>query len=156
MHSMKTGLLFSSLLMVAFLACNKDKFQTKPQLKFKSKNTDVVEANTDLRITLEYTDKEGDVDDSLLVVRQRLNRRGPVTLPASPYPIPKFPDTNKGQFEITLGYQFGLVFGLSPLRIPGSNPARNEPDTLNLKFVARDKAGNKSDTLTLSDIIVIR
>jgi hypothetical protein len=153
---MKTGLFFVSLFFTVLLACSKDKFQTKPQLKFKSKNTDVVAQNGTLRVTLEYTDKEGDVDDSLFVVRQRLNRRGSVTLPASPYPIPKFPDTNKGEFEITMTYQFGLVFGLSPLRVIGSNPAKNEPDTLNLKFVARDKAGNKSDTLTLNNIIVIR
>ena len=153
---MKTGLLLASLFIVTFLACGKDKFQTIPQLKFKSKNTDVVGINNDLRIILEYTDKEGDVDDSLLVVRQRLNVRGPVTLPVSPYTIPDFPATNKGEFEITLTYQFGLIFGLAPLRIPGSNPVRNEPDTLNLKFVARDKAGNKSDTLTVSNIIVNR
>jgi hypothetical protein len=153
---MKSGSLLYSLLFVAFIACSKDKFQTKPQLKFKSKNTAEVAQNGTLRITLEYTDKEGDVDDSLLMVRERLNQRGPVILPASPYLIPKFPDITKGEFEITLTYQFGLIFGLSLIRIPGSNPARNEPDTLNLKFVARDKAGNKSDTLTVSNIIVIR
>jgi hypothetical protein len=153
---MKNGLLFVTLFFTILLACSKDKFQTKPQLKFISKNTDVVAQNGTLRITLGYTDKEGDVDDSLLVVRERLNRRGPVILPASPYMIPKFPDITKGEFEITLTYQFGLIFGLSPIRIPGSNPARNEPDTLSLKFVARDKAGNKSDTLTVSNIFVNR
>lgn len=153
---MKTGLLFALICLIAILACSKDKFETKPQLKFKSKNTDIVSVNGSLRIILEFTDKEGDVNDSLLVVRQRLNRRGPVTMPASPYPIPKFPATKKGEFEVTLEYQFGLIFGLSPLRIIGSNPAQNEPDTLNLKFVARDKAGNKSDTLTVEKIIVRR
>ena len=153
---MKTRLLFALICLIAILACSKDKFETKPQLKFISKNTNIVGINSNLRIVLEFTDKEGDVNDSLLVVRQRLNRRGPVTMPASPYPIPKFPATKKGEFEVTLEYQFGLIFGLSPLRIIGSNPAQNEPDTLNLKFVARDKAGNKSDTLTVENIIVRR
>ena len=153
---MKTGLLFIFICSLAFSACSKDKFETIPQLKFKSKNTDIVNINGSLQIVLEYTDKEGDVSDSLLVVRQRLNKRGPVTMPASPYPIPSFPHTKKGEFEITLEYQFGLIFGLSPLRIIGSNPPQNEPDTLNLKFVARDKAGNKSDTLTVENIIVRR
>lgn len=146
------GLLFA----LGLLACGKDKFQTIPQLKFISKNTDVVAQNGTLRITLQFTDKEGDVNDSLLVVRQRINRSNPVTAPASPYAIPNFPATTKGEFDITLTYQFGLIFGLTPIRIPGSNPTRNEPDTLNLKFVARDRAGNKSDTLTLRNIIVIR
>jgi hypothetical protein len=149
---MKTGL-FCILLILSLIACSKDKFQTKPQLKFKSKNTGVVEVNQSLIITMEYTDKEGDVDDSLILVRQRLNRRGLVTLPPSPYPIPKFPNTNKGEFEVTLGYQFGLIVGLPPIRIPGGG---NEPDTMNLKFVARDHEGNKSDTLVVSNIIVKR
>ncbi len=153
---MKTGLFIALLFTFAFLACNKDRFETKPQLKFKSKNTDIVGINGNLRLLIEFTDKEGDVSDSLLIVRQRLNKRGPVTLPASPYGIPKFPATKKGEFEITLEYQFGLIFGLSPLRIIGSNPPQNEPDTLNLKIVARDKAGNKSDTLTIENIIVRR
>lgn len=153
---MKTGLLLAFLISITFLSCSKDKFETKPQLKFKSKNADIVGINGSLRILIGFTDKEGDVSDSLLLVRQRLNKRGPVTLPVSPYKIPNFPATKKGEFEVTLEYQFGLIFGLSPIRITGSNPPQNEPDTLNLKFVARDKAGNKSDTLTVNNIIIIR
>lgn len=153
---MKTGLFLMSLILITVIACNKDKFETKPQLKFKSKNTDLVQVNGDLRINIEYTDKEGDVDDSLIVVRQRLNRRGPIILSPSPYGIPSFPDTNKGQFEITFAYQLGLIFGIPALTIPGSFPVQRETDTLVLKFVARDKAGNKSDTLTVSNIYVKR
>jgi hypothetical protein len=66
------------------------------------------------------------------------------------------PNTDKGEFEISLNYQFGLVFGLSPLRVPGSNPVRNEVDTLRLKIVARDAAGNKSDTLVVDNVYVTR
>lgn len=153
---MKTGALFTFLFIIIFSACNKDTVTTKPQLEFKSKNTDVVQVNESLYVVLGFTDKEGDADDSLFVVRQRLNKKGAVTMPPSNYTIPKIPTFTKGEFEITLSYQFGLIFGLSPIRIPGTNPTKYEPDTLNLKFVARDMAGNKSDTLTLSNIIVIR
>jgi hypothetical protein len=45
---------------------------------------------------------------------------------------------------------------LPPLRIPGSNPVRNEIDTLRLKIVAKDKAGNKSDTLVVNNVYVTR
>ena len=138
------------------IACDKDKFETVPQLTYISRNTDIVPVNGSLRVVVEYTDKEGDVSDSIFIVRQRLNTRGPVQLPASPYNIPDFPHTGRGEFEITLDYQFGLVFGLPPLRIPGSNPVSNEIDTLNLKIVAKDNAGNKSDTLVISNIYVTR
>jgi hypothetical protein len=152
---MKTGL-FLSAFFVLIIACGKDKFQTVPQLKFKSRNTDIVPQNGDLRLVVEYTDKEGDVSDSIFIVRQRMNIRGPVQLQASPYNIPDFPKTSKGEFEITLAYQFGLIFGLPPLRVPGSNPIRNEIDTLNLKIVAKDKEGNKSDTLVIGSVYVVR
>ena len=138
------------------IACGKDKFETVPQLELRSRNTDVVPVNGTLRLNIEFRDKEGDVSDSLLIVRQRLNVRGPIQLPPSPYGIPDFPHTDKGEFEVSLEYQFGLVFGLPPLRIPGSNPVRNEIDTLRLKIVARDKGGNKSDTLVVDNVYVIR
>lgn len=147
---------FLLLVVGAATACSKDKYETKPQLKFKSANYDVVPLSATLEINIEFTDKEGDVSDSIFFVRQRLNKRGPLTLPVLPYKIPDFPNTSKGEFQVNLNYSNDLTLQLQPIRIPGSNPSRNEPDTLNLKFVAKDKGGNKSDTLTLSNVIVIR
>jgi hypothetical protein len=110
-----------------------------------------------LRLNIEYTDKEGDVSDSLFITRQRLNMKKPVTSKESPYDIPSFPTMNKGEFEITLDYFNDLTFNLTPIPIPGSgNPAKNEIDTLRLKIVAKDKAGNKSDTLVVDNVYVIR
>lgn len=148
--------MFAVIVALAIISCDKDKFETIPQLKLKSRNTDVVPANGTLILSIEYTDKEGDVNDSLFIVRQRLNLKGPIQLAASPYNIPDFPKTDKGEFEINLTYQFGLVFGLSPIRIPGTNPVRNEIDTLRLKIVAKDKEGNKSDTLVIDNVYVTR
>ena len=153
---MKTRIWPALIIAFALVACGKGKFETVPQLTLKSRNTDIVPVNGTLRLNVEYTDKEGDVSDSLFIVRQRLNIHGPVQLAASPYNIPDFPNTDKGEFEISLAYQFGLVFGLPPIRIPGSNPVRNEIDTLRLKIVAKDKAGNKSDTLVVDNVYVTR
>jgi len=151
---MKSIISISALLLV--LACNKDKFQTIPQLTVKSVSDKLVPFNGSIDVTLEFTDKEGDVNDSIFVIRQRVNRRGPLVRPASPYKIPAFPNTTKGEFIVSLEYNLGLTFGISPIRIVGSNPARNEPDTLNIKFVAKDQAGNKSDTVTVENVIITR
>jgi hypothetical protein len=141
-------------LIVAVVSCNKDKFQTKPQIKIKSTNyEEVVPKTGTLRINLEFTDKEGDVSDSILIVRERLNLKSPAVLPALPYKIPAFPNNSQGEIQVDLDYDFGLTLGLSPIPVPGSVPARNEPDTMNLKFVVSDKAGNKSDTATLGIIV---
>jgi len=153
---MKTRIWLALIITFGMISCGKDKFETIPQLEYKSRNTDIVPVNGSLRLNIEFRDKEGDVSDSVLIVRQRLNKRGPVQLPANPYGIPHFPTTDKGEFEITLDYQFQLITGLAPIRIPGSNPVKNEVDTLRLKIVARDHAGNKSDTLVVDNVYVIR
>ena len=153
---MKTRIWLAVIITFGMLACGKDKFETKPQLTLRSMSPEVVNKPDPLRLNIEYTDKEGDVSDSLFIVRQRLNVRGPIQLAPSPYDVPDFPHTDKGEFEISLEYQIGLIFGLPPLRIPGSNPVKNEIDTLRLKIVAKDKAGNKSDTLVVDNVYVIR
>ena len=65
---MKTIITVAVIIALTILACGKDRFQTVPQLKLKSRSTDVVPANGNLRLNVEYTDKEGDVSDSILIV----------------------------------------------------------------------------------------
>jgi hypothetical protein len=149
-------MLYSLAVVLLLVACDKGKFETKPQLTFKSVNYSEVPFNAPLQIVLEFTDKEGDVSDTLFFIRQRLNVSDPVTPVPSIYQLPEFPNTTKGDIEINLDYQTDLTFNLPPIRIPGSNPERNEPDTMRYKIVARDKEGNLSDTLTINDIIVNR
>lgn len=139
---------------LAFSACNKDKVETKPHVTFKSFNTDVVELNETLRVTLDFTDQEGDLD-SLFIVRERLNSRGP-SYKLLPYGIPEFNGETRGQLLITMQYQQDIVVNLNALRIPGSNPPAYEADTLQLKFYVKDRAGNISDSTSPKQLIVIR
>lgn len=137
-----------------FVACNKDDFETKPQLKVESQNYDIVPKGEPLRLTFTYTDKEGDVDDSIYVVRTRLNQRGQYSdAKAFGYKIPSFPDEQKGEIELNMTYANDLTFGLSPVDIPGSN--NKELDTLLMKFVLIDKKKNASDT-AFANVIVER
>lgn len=153
---MKRNLVFLFLL-VAVVACDKDKFQTKPQIQLKSQNTSTVDANESLRLVIEFTDKEGDVNDTLYIKKERLNRRKVATLRDSmDFKVPDFPTRTLAELMVNLEYENHLKSAVNAPRIPGSNPAVFEPDTLNIKFVLKDKAGNKSDTLTVPNIIVIR
>ncbi len=148
-----------SLLIVALAACNKDKFQTKPQIKIKSQSSEVVGPNTFLRVVLEFTDKEGDLElDSAIVLRkQRLNKRvvTPTLRDVVYLELPQFPNNNLGEIELDLDYQNHLISAQTPPNIPGTNPQRKESDTLRLKFVLKDKAGNVSDTAE-TNVIVLR
>ena len=150
---MKTRILLAVIIVFGMISCDKDKFETKPQLEYLSRNTEVVEVGQDFRLNIEFRDKEGDVSDTLFIVRQRLNKKGPVQLAASYYLIPDFPKTDKGEFEITLKYGDHLTAALTPIPLPGS---RKEVDTLRIKIVARDLGGNKSDTLVVDNVYVNR
>lgn len=148
-----------SLGLLAFVlaACDKDKFQTKPQLTVKSLSSDVVPFNGTLRVTLEFTDKEGDVSDSLILVRERLNARGRVRLNPESRIVAGAPaGTTQAEILLDMDYNNWLTSQLTRIRIQGtSNPEKYEPDTLSLKFVVRDAAGNKSDTAA-ARVVVIR
>lgn len=144
-----------SVIILAIAGCSKDKVETKPHLKFKSFNGDKLPVGIDARIILEFTDQEGDLD-SIFVIRQRVNLR---TVPGSQIidlGIPKFGGQNSGELQVSLDYGTQLTFNLPPLRIPGSNPPQYEPDTLNLRFYGKDKAGNTSDTIGPERLIVMR
>jgi len=154
---MKIRICFALIIVFGMIACDKGKFETVPQLTLKSRSPEKepVEVGDPLRLNIEYTDKEGDVSDSLFILRQRLNQNGAVTPPKSPYDIPTFPTIDKGEFEITLTYVYDLTVNLTAISIPGSS-SKKEIDTLRLKIFARDKDGNKSDTLVVDNVYVIR
>jgi hypothetical protein len=139
---------------VILVACDKDQFETKPTLKLESLSSEFISKNQGLDITFSFTDKEGDVNDTLFVSRTRLNKRSIVTRPFIPYQIPDFPKTVKGEIVLRLAYTSGLTLGINPLSIP-NQAGKFEPDTLLLRFVLKDKENNKSDT-AIANVIVER
>jgi hypothetical protein len=144
---MKALLLISPFLILS-LACNKDKFQTKPSIKVKSITNQVADPGTDVQVTLTYTDKEGDLGNGeLMYIVHRLNIKPipgggagidqPDTIR---YTLPEFPDKSKGEIQVRIPYDF-------------LNEDLNDNDTLQLKMAVRDMAGNASDTLQTETII---
>ena|SRR5215203_2054549 len=142
---MKKVILFLS---VCFLiACDKDKFETKPQIEVDSYNTKALPPNATLVINLKFTDKEGDLGrGQFTYLPVRLNRR---RLPGDqdyfpiPLPIPDFTDHNNGKFELKMDWKF-------------LHKSDRENDTINFKFVAVDRAGNISDTVTSDQVVILR
>lgn len=153
---MKFRVIIAAVLVFTLIACNKDKFQTKPTISIKSINNEVVPQNGTFIITLECTDKEGDVEDSLILIKKRLNRRVVTTVRDTlRFKIPTFPANSRTEIQAVLDYQ-NILSALNPPNIPGSNPLQREVDTLVLRMAVRDKAGNTSDTVESRQIYVIR
>ncbi|HEX2535123.1 MAG TPA: hypothetical protein VHK69_15365, partial [Chitinophagaceae bacterium] len=143
---------FFLLLTGTVLACSKDKFQTKPQLRLKS-HSGVVANNQEsfFQAIVEYTDKEGDIQDSFYFKKTRINLRETAVSDSDFYfKVPEFPARTQGELQVSIPGT-AMAASTNP-RIPGSDPAVNENDTLIVKMVARDKAGNWSDTLIINNV----
>lgn len=146
-------ILFFGLLLTLVVSCSKGKLQTVPQVSIKSFNTDIVPPGGVLVADLDFTDKEGDLD-SVIVIRQRSNARGP-DYKRIPFPVPRFDGQSRGVVSVYMDYSNVLTLALNEIRIPGGN-GQNQPDTLQLKFRLKDKAGNYSDSTSAKQVIVIR
>jgi len=146
---MKWKALFALACITVVIACSKDKFQTRPQIKIKSMNGNIIPVGADLIIRLEFTDKEGDLgEDTLLSIRNRTNLRPLPPGGSSPDTIyniiPEFPDKNKGELEVKYNWTTYL------------HQSDVENDTIFFKFVAKDRGGHVSDTVTSEQIVVLR
>ena len=124
------------------IGCKKDKYTTKPQLKYQSVNTTVLGRGETLVFNLSFTDAEGDLSDTLFIVKfeptcvnSRFNAK---------YPLPPFPTGKNQSGDLVVTFQYNEV------------PPKCFPkfDTAVFKFVLKDKAQNKSDTAVSETIII--
>lgn len=136
-------------LLVLFVSCGKDSFNTVPTLKYESVNTRVLDNGQVIRFTLSFTDKEGDLQDSIFI------QKVPLNCAASTFteilPIPNFPTqaNQKGEIEVSYGYNVPNFPFIQTPQCP-----RN--DTCFFRFMLKDKAQNRSDTVNSDVIVIIR
>ena len=148
---MKAKILIVIGLVLIVFSCNKDQFTTKPILTFKSTSADVLYPDHVITFNIEFTDAEGDIQDSIWVQKKTKNCTNSDF--TQRYKIPTFTGTKnqKGNFDISFAY--GLNLGYPPIKEPqciGKN------DTCVFRFWARDNAKNVSDTITSSTIILVK
>lgn len=139
--------IFVFSLTILLIACGKDKYETKPKLEIKDYNTKELFQGQNLRIRLNYFDKEGDLNGAPVIgILKRLNLfpLGPDQDKTDTFRtnLPQFPSKDNGEISFDLPYDF-------------LKESTVENDTLIFRFAVEDLAGNKSDTVT-SDQVVIR
>lgn len=150
---MKTKLLILLAIPLVFYACKKDTYTTKPQISVKSINSKQISPGGVLIFQIEFTDKEGDVQDTLYV--QKISRVCPTTPGAqflSRNRVPNFTSTSnlKGIFEIGYGYN-SSASGYQVIAGCG-----NRNDTTYFKFWLKDRANNVSDTISTENIVLLK
>lgn len=147
---MKYSLIIATVL-AAFLysACTKDKFTTVPQVKAKTIKPGIVIKGQVITFTSSFTDDEGDVQDSVLIVFKRFNSGTPLTndtfrLKLDPGQIPK-----ARQGDITVKFGYGEL-------IPETYFINLETIDREASFgiIIRDNAGNRSNYAESDKIIL--
>ena len=133
-----------AFIVLGLFACDKDKFETVPQISIKSFGPDVVMKGQLFELVAEITDKEGDIQDSVLLVRKRF------TNPTTQVP-PRRDDTtfislkdfsipNKSKVELRITFAYGESF-------PGTflyNIQEGVDRGVKYEIMISDKAKNKS------------
>ncbi len=129
--------------------CGKTKFEPTPTLTFKSVNTTDLHREQLIRFTLSFTDKEGDISDSIFV--QKVVPNCPATSFEQYFPMPSVPEAGdmKGEITFTLGYNMS---GSGYYDVLG--PQCNMNDTATFRFALKDKKGHVSDTVNSPKVII--
>jgi hypothetical protein len=135
--------LISAVVILALVlnSCQKDKFQTNPQISFKRYSNNAAQSGGLLNeyVYLQVTDKEGDFDNNCYIYIKNL-----VTDTARLDSI-NFPDLT-GISTASLK-DFELSVNIGSLLAPSNQPSTPYTDTLLFRMYIKDKAGNQSNVL---------
>ena len=152
-------LLFAFIACAAFTACNKDKYTSAPQIKFKSITSPYKVNNTTqdfATLIIELTDAEGDFgfkegkDTSYVFVK---NTKAPFRLDSFKFPsvLSKAVTNNfKGDVEINLAGS-----GTGGTNAVPSIPVGKTRDTIYYEIYVKDFAKNKSNVIKNTDPFII-
>ncbi|MEP7318120.1 MAG: hypothetical protein ABI921_05255 [Panacibacter sp.] len=151
---MNTKILIAALTTLCLAACSKDKFNTKPTLEFKSTNSTVFQKGQLMEFVLRYTDKEGDIQNSLYLEEvTKVDCSGNNF--NTTYPVPtSLPLKNNSEGDIVVNYIYATN---SPTGVPPTYPGAGcqKNDTCYFRFALTDKANNTSDTVTSPQIVLV-
>lgn len=145
-------ILLSGLIAATVFACSKDKFETKPQIKINEFGPEQVVKGQLIQLRATVTDKEGDIQDSLYVVRKRYNVTTNVLLTTDTirYSLVTLGAPTKTETEIQVRFLYGELQ-------PDIAPIQNLETTdrsYTLGLVIIDKAGNRSDYVESEKIVL--
>jgi hypothetical protein len=145
---MKAILTFS-VLVVLLAACSKDNFKTQPTVQITSFGPGEVHKGMVFTFFADVTDKEGDVQDSVLLVRKRFTGQNLLSVDTVRYSIANFGVPLKTKIQIEAKFDYGEV-------VDGTIFQNLESVDRNFAvgIIVRDKAGNKSDYVESNKIVL--
>jgi hypothetical protein len=144
--------IYAILVLLLFaVACKKDKFTTKPQLKIKRVNSTEIFGSQNLVFTIQLTDKEADFSSYFGVSTKSPGCPASDFTDSTLFKIPdEFINSKQDEGEIVL--TLSKAQRHSNL-CPGTG-GTFKTDTTTFKFWTKDLAGNVSDTVWSDPIII--
>jgi hypothetical protein len=123
----------------AIIACGKDKFKTEPQVEIISFGPSEVNKGELFTLRAIVTDKEGDVQDSVLLVRKRYTGSILLTTDTLRYSIRELNSPTKTKIEVQAVFSYGELRDNYIFQ----NLESSDRD-LTVGVIVRDKAGHRS------------
>src|SRR3954470_6947082 len=94
---------------LSLFGCTKDKFKTVPQVEIKSLSPDPVYKGQLFTLSAIVRDKEGDLKDTVLIVRKRFNNTTLLTVDTLRYSISDFAFPKNNEIEIQAVFSYGEI-----------------------------------------------
>lgn len=146
-------LFFFCLTACVLAACGKDKFQTVPQVEINSLGPSEVQKRQIIRLSATVTDDEGDLQDTVIIVRKRYN--GTMLLGSADSSIRvKLSDFGvpiKRKFELT----FDIPYGEQLQSYQYFQQQENAFDrNFAIGIIIKDNAGHRSEYVESEKIVL--
>ncbi len=139
-----------ALVSLFFLGCKKDTYNTTPQLTYKSVNTKQLYPDQILKFTLTVTDAEGDIIDTMYVQKVSLNCAASNFSERDPLPV--FPVSKNLKSDVVISY----ANGINNTGYTTVASRCNFNDSCYFRFMIKDKANHKSDTVRSETIVILK
>ncbi|HEU0065217.1 MAG TPA: hypothetical protein VFQ58_09305 [Flavisolibacter sp.] len=149
---MKRIIIYVTLLLF-FVSCNKSKFKTQPQVQITSFGPSEVNIGQLFKLKAKVTDKEGDAQDSVILVGKLYNPSNNFLLRTDPLPfsIANFGVPSNQEIEIEVDFDYGQIVNGT---IQISTDRQDVDRAYSIGIIVKDKAGNKSDFVETNKIIL--
>lgn len=144
------------LMILGFVTCTKDVYNTSPTLKFESVNATVFPQQAVVKFNLTCTDKEGDVVDTIWVQRiSKVAACSPMVSGIDSFPIPNFHPTKNVRADFQFTYTYAGAFAPNLIACSIGN-SQSTTDTSYFRFWMHDKAQHASDTVQSPDLVFLK
>jgi hypothetical protein len=137
------------ILVVSLTACDKDKFKTEPQVEIKSLSPESVQKGQIFSLNATVRDQEGDLQDSILLVRKRFNNTTLLSVDTMRFYIGTLPFPDKSEIEVQALFSYGELRD-NTIFMNLESADRN----LVVGVIARDKAGHRSAYVESAPIVL--